>query len=181
MSVSEPTSAPPRRTARDRARHGTARARHHTRHAVRRSAPELRRMVKFAIVGGSGFVVNLAVFAIVESFGTLHAIAATAAFLAAVGNNFYWNRRWTFRAVGAEAIHHQARRFFIVSGAAFCLQLLILEGLINLDVTPIIAQAVSVIVAMPFGFVGNRMWTFHEDGGLRERWARRRERLRNPL
>ncbi|HEX4107159.1 MAG TPA: GtrA family protein [Solirubrobacteraceae bacterium] len=143
------------------------RARHHTRRAL----PELRRMVKFGIVGGSGFVVNLAVFALVERLHTLHVISATVAFLAAVVNNFYWNRRWTFRGVGSAAIHDQARRFFLVSGAAFLFQLGILEALINIGVSPLISQAISVLAAMPLGFVGNRMWTFHEDGGLRERWA----------
>jgi dolichol-phosphate mannosyltransferase len=143
--------------------------------------PELRRMVKFGIVGGSGFVVNIAVFALVERTHTLHAIAATVAFLAAVGNNFHWNRRWTFRAVGAEAVHRQARRFFVVSGAAFLLQLGILEGFVNLGVKPLIAQAISVLLAMPFGFVGNRMYTFHEDGGLRDRWAARQARRDAPL
>ena len=179
MSVTEPDtrrpSGPPERpTFASHARRHTARARHHGRRAM----PELRTLVKFGVVGGSGFVVNLAVFAIARALGAHHILAATIAFLAAVGNNFHWNRRWTFRAVGAEAIHHQARRFLIVSAAAFGIQLGFLEIFVAAGLTPFTAQAISVILATPFGFVGNRIWTFHEDGGLRVRWGRRRARLR---
>jgi putative flippase GtrA len=151
---------------------------HASRRAVIRSAPELRTLVKFTIVGGSGYLVNLVIFALVEALGAHYVVAAVIAFLGAVCNNFHWNRRWTFRAVGAEAIHHQARRFFTVSVINFLVQLGILHLLVSSGMKDILAQAISVAVAMPVGFVGNRMWTFHEDGGLRVRWAaRRRARL----
>ena len=95
-----------------------------------------------------------------------------------MGNNFHWNRRWTFRAAGAEAIHHQARRFFTVSVVTFLVQLGILDLLVGAGMKDFFAQALSVALSMPLGFLGNRMWTFHEDGGLRVRWAaRRRARL----
>jgi dolichol-phosphate mannosyltransferase len=174
VTVREQSSAPPPPVRRGAA----ARARHHTRRAVVRSAPELRTLVKFGVVGSSGFIVNLIVFSIAHSAGAHYLIATTFAFVAAVVNNFHWNRRWTFKAVGAEAIHHQVRRFLIVSLAAFFLQAGILKLLVDADVPVLAAQTVSVLAAMPFGFIGNRVWTFHEDGGLRRRWARRRERLR---
>lgn len=145
---------------------------HHTRRAVRRGAPELRTLVKFTLVGGSGYIVNLAVFAAVQALGAHHVIAATVAFLAAVGNNFHWNRRWTFNAVGTEAIHRQARRFLIVSVANFLLSLGILVLLVSAGTPALLAQAISIAAATPFAFVGNRVWTFAETGALR-RHARR--------
>lgn len=148
------------------------RTRHHTRRAVRRGAPELRTLVKFTLVGGSGYAVNLAVFAAAQAAGVHHVAAATMAFLAAVGNNFHWNRRWTFNAVGAEAIHRQARRFLIVSVASFLFSLGILVTLVAAGVTPLLAQAISIALATPLGFVGNRVWTFAQPGALR-RHARR--------
>ena len=58
-------------------------------------------LAKFCAVGGSGYVVNLAVFALcVEGFGAHHLVAATVAFVVAVVNNFWWNRHWTFDARG---------------------------------------------------------------------------------
>src|SRR5919201_5934888 len=76
-------------------------------------------LVKFCTVGASGYVVNLCVFAVfVEILDTHHLVAATAAFVVAVTNNFWWNRHWTFRARGGHA-GFQAARFFTVSIAAF--------------------------------------------------------------
>ena len=144
-----------------------ARTRHRTKRAVRRGAPELRTLVKFTLVGGSGYVVNLAVFAAVVASGADHVIAVTAAFLVAVGNNFHWNRRWTFNAVGAQAIHRQAQRFFIISGIGFLLQLGIFELLDSSGTAPLIAQAISLVIVTPIGFLGNRLWTFAEPGTLR--------------
>ncbi len=155
VSTTEEMAAVPPRALR-----GSARARHHTRRAVRAGAPELRTLAKFVLVGGSGYLVNLLAFAATQSLGVHHLLAATFAFLAAVLNNFHWNRRWTFRAVGAEALHRQARRFFIVSVAGFLLALLILQLLVDAGATPLVAQAVAIAAATPLGFLGNRLWTF---------------------
>ena len=78
-------------------------------------------LVKFGVVGGSGYVVNLAVFAAaVEIANVHHLVAATIAFVVAVTNNFWWNRHWTFGARDGHA-GFQAARFFGVSvGARSC-------------------------------------------------------------
>ena len=56
-------------------------------------------LVKFCAVGASGYVVNLACSRCAWSRSTAHhLVAATAAFVVAVTNNFWWNRHWTFRA-----------------------------------------------------------------------------------
>ena len=56
-------------------------------------------LVKFCVVGASGYVVNLAVFALLLDVVGLHYIsAAVGSFLVAVTNNYTWNRLWTFRA-----------------------------------------------------------------------------------
>ena len=65
-------------------------------------------LLKFCAVGGSGYVVNLCVFAVcVELLGLHHLVAATVAFVVAVTNNFWWNRHWTFEA-GAGRARFQA-------------------------------------------------------------------------
>jgi putative flippase GtrA len=118
-------------------------------------------LIKFCTVGGSGYVVNLCVFAVfVELLDTHHLIAATAAFTVAVLNNFWWNRHWTFRARRAHA-GFQAARFFMVSIAAFLLAAAILEVLVSVvGVQKLPAQAVSIIAATPLNFIGNKMWSF---------------------
>ena len=118
-------------------------------------------LVKFCLVGGSGYVVNLTVFAIcVKALELHHLVGATAAFVVAVTNNFWWNRHWTFRARRGHA-GFQAARFFAVSLAAFAFAAAMLELLVSvIGVAPVAAQAISVLAATPLNFIGNKMWSF---------------------
>ena len=118
-------------------------------------------LMKFCAVGASGYVVNLCVFAVcVELLDLHHLIAATAAFVVAVMNNFWWNRHWTFRARGGHA-GFQAARFFTISIAAFLFAAAILELLVSVAGMPELpAQAISIVAATPLNFIGNKMWSF---------------------
>ncbi|MGI8750421.1 MAG: GtrA family protein [Thermoleophilaceae bacterium] len=139
-----------------------ARLRAHTRlrHGIGRRHNWIQ-LAKFCAVGGSGYVVNLTVFAAAVKLANVHhLVAAAIAFVIAVLNNFWWNRHWTF---GAREGHvgFQAARFFAVSGAAFVFAALLLEVLITRAGVPAIAaQAVSIGAATPLNFVGNKMWSF---------------------
>src|ERR1700740_1170905 len=83
-------------------------------HGLRRPANWLQ-LVRFGLVGGVGFVVNLLVYALfVHSIGVDYRMAAVAAWLVAVMNNFVLNRHWTFDARDERA-HFQAMRFLVVS------------------------------------------------------------------
>lgn len=122
-------------------------------------------LAKFCLVGGSGYVVNLAVFSVaVTLVGTHHLVAATAAFLVAVTNNFWWNRHWTFAARDGHA-GFQAARFLTVSVAAFLFAAAVLEVLVTVvGVAEIPAQAIAIAVATPLNFIGNKMWSFGPGG-----------------
>ncbi|HEY8502766.1 MAG TPA: GtrA family protein, partial [Solirubrobacterales bacterium] len=87
-------------------------------------------------------------------------LAAIGAFCVAVTNNFLWNRHWTFGA-GDGPAHFQAARFFTVSVASLGLNIAVLELLLAASTVPELpAQAIAVAVAMPFNFLGNKLWTF---------------------
>jgi len=118
-------------------------------------------LIKFGLVGGSGYLINLGVFALLsDNFGVYHMIAAIAAFCVAVSSNFFWNRHWTF-AAGHGHAGFQAARFFAVSVAALLINLAVLEALVEgTSLGDISAQAIAVAVAMPFNFLGNKLWTF---------------------
>jgi len=126
-----------------------------------KKAKNWRQLAKFCIVGGSGYVVNLCVFALcVGPFNMHHITAATVAFVAGVSNNFWWNRQWTFRAQTGRA-EVQAPRFFAVSVVAFLFALGVLELLVSVaGVAELPAQAIAIIAATPLNFVGNKMWSF---------------------
>jgi dolichol-phosphate mannosyltransferase len=116
---------------------------------------------KFLLVGFSGYIVNLAVFAFsLKVLSVHHIAAATIAFAVAVSNNFWWNRHWTFAARDGHA-GFQAARFFTVSVIAFLFQLAVLELLVSgPDLPKILAQAISLVLATPVNFIGNKMWSF---------------------
>ena len=130
------------------------------RHGMRRPDNWFQ-LVKFCLVGGSGFVVNLTVFALVSgAFGLHHLESAAVAYVVAVTNNFLWNRYWTFRARDGHA-GFQAARFLAVSTAAALLAAAVLEVLVSaLGVAELPAQAISILMATPLNFVGNKMWSF---------------------
>ena len=118
----------------------------------------------FAVVGGTGYVVNLAVFTLLTSgAGVNHLLAAVGAFIVAVTNNFLLNRHWTFRRQGSKESHagFQAARFFTVSVVGLGVNLAILELLVAVvGLAELPSQAIAVALATPVNFVGNKLWTF---------------------
>src|SRR3954452_5240504 len=126
------------------------------RHGVRQGHNWVQ-LGKFLLVGLSGYIVNLAVFTFsLEVLGVHHIAAATIAFGVAVMNNFWWNRHWTFAAGGGHA-GFQAARFFTVSVVAFLIQVTILELLVSAAGMPkVLAQAISLVLATPVNFIGNK-------------------------
>ncbi len=52
-------------------------------------------------------------------------------------------------------------RFFAVSVAALLINLAVLQALVaGTAMGELTAQAIAVAVAMPFNFLGNKLWTF---------------------
>lgn len=139
---------------------GTYEFAYRLRAAARRPASWLQ-LLKFGVVGGSGYLINLAVFALLAGgLGFHHLLAAVGAFCVALANNFLWNRHWTFDA-GHGHPGFQAARFFAVSVAALLINLVVLEALVSgASMGDLAAQAIAVAVAMPFNFLGNKLWTF---------------------
>ena len=139
---------------------GTYALAYRLRAAARRPASWLQ-LLKFGIVGGSGYLINLAAFTLLaDNLGVHHLFAAVGAFCIALANNFLWNRYWTFDSGDGHA-GFQAARFVTVSVGALVINLVALELLVSgASLGNLSAQAIAVAVAMPFNFVGNKLWTF---------------------
>jgi len=128
-------------------------------------------LFQFGLVGVSGYIVNLVVFAVLtgsglffrdgsDGLGVHYIPAAIIAFCVAVTNNFLWNRHWTFDAKHGHA-GFQAMRFFTVSVLALGINLVVLELLVQAaGLGELTSQALAVAFAMPFNFIGNKIWTF---------------------
>jgi len=117
-------------------------------------------LLRFAIVGASGYAVNILTFAVlVGPFSVDYRVAAVLSFLVAVTNNFVLNRVWTFeRRAGTASF--QAPRFLAVSLVAFGFSFVVLTTLVTLGSPEVVAQAIAVCCATPLNFVGNKLWTF---------------------
>jgi dolichol-phosphate mannosyltransferase len=148
-AVADTAIEPPRLRGQERAR------------AALRTPANWAQLVRFGTVGASGYVINLAVFAAAVHGASLNkGIAATAAFVVALSNNFVWNRLWTFRA-GEGHAGFQAARFCVVSLAAFAFNLVVLYVLVDgLGVPDVPAQAIAIASATPLNFIGNKLWSF---------------------
>jgi putative flippase GtrA len=117
-------------------------------------------LVKFCVVGASGYVVNLLVYTALLDGADLHyRLAATGSFLVAVTNNYLWNRLWTFRHRRGH-FGFQGLRFLVVSVIVYVGNLVILTVLVELGLGKIVSQAIAIVLVTPFNFVGNKLWSF---------------------
>jgi len=117
-------------------------------------------LLKFSVVGLSGYVVNLVVYISLLKGADLHYLpAAACSFVVAVSNNYYWNRHWTFRSRRGH-LYFQGIRFFVVSLVALGLNLALLWVLVELGSGAILAEATAIVLVMPFSFTANKLWSF---------------------
>jgi putative flippase GtrA len=117
-------------------------------------------LVKFCVVGGTGYAVNLAVYTVLVTIFDIHYIpAAVCSFLVAVTNNYTWNRLWTFRAERGH-VAYQGMRFLVVSTLALGANLLVLHLLVTVGLDEVLAQAIAIVLVTPINFVGNKLWSF---------------------
>jgi len=130
------------------------------RHGMRHPANWLQ-LMRFAFVGASGYVINLAVYtSAVHVLGIDYRVAAVIAFLVSVANNFWWNRHWTFDARDGHA-GFQAARFLTVSVLAFLFSFVVLLLLVEVAGLPkVLAQATAIVAATPLSFLGQKLWSF---------------------
>lgn len=124
-------------------------------------------LIQFGLVGGLGFVINLAVFALCQkAIGLPYLIAYAIAWLVAVTNNFVLNRRWTFNEhARSSRIHFQALRFFLVSTIAAAVGAGLLALMVEVGgFAKMPAEAVAVLASTPLNFLGNKLWSFRPKG-----------------
>jgi putative flippase GtrA len=133
--------------------------RNRAQHALRQRH-NWEQLVKFCVVGVSGYVVNLLVYTALLDGADLHyRMAATGSFLVAVTNNYVWNRLWTFRHRRGH-FAYQGLRFLVVSVIVYLGNLVILTLLVELGLGKIVSQAIAIVLVTPFNFVGNKLWSF---------------------
>ncbi len=124
--------------------------------------------VKFATVGSSGVLVNLAVFnttLIAWQLSTGHMgltadyIANGLGFVVSVMTNYYLNRRWTFRSTGHVA--SEFPKFAAVSVAAYAVNLAIFTlAHTHFDLRGNVSQLIAIASVLPVNYLANKFWSF---------------------
>jgi putative flippase GtrA len=118
-------------------------------------------VLRFCVVGASGYVVNLAVYAALLGVGLHYLGAAAISFFVAALSNYVWNRAWTFQAHGAPLLG-QGARALIVSALSLGANQFFLVVVVAAGAGHLAAQAVAIVLATPFSFVTNKLWAFAE-------------------
>ena len=117
-------------------------------------------LIKFCLVGASGYIVNVGIYAALVAGFDVHFLAAAAcSFLVAVTNNYCWNRVWTFRS-NRGLVGIQGLRFLLVSTGGLSINLTLLAALVAGGLPKIPGQAVAIVLVTPLTFVANKLWTF---------------------
>lgn len=135
-------------------------------------------VLKYALVGMTGTVIDVAGFTALLAFTPLNTfVAAAISFIAAVVNNYTWNRLWTFQDT-THRIARQFPKFLMVSVGGLLLNLFFLW--LNILVlgylltwAGVIPQAQSLpawgltlcklgasAFVFSYNFLANRFWTF---------------------
>jgi len=133
--------------------------------AALRSRANWEQLVKFCVVGATGYAVNLVVYTLLLKQGGLHyTAAAIGSFLVAVTNNYAWNRLWTFRGQRGHVVF-QGLRFLVVSTMALVANLVVLHLLVQAGLHYTAAAIGSFLVAVTNNYAWNRLWTFRGQRG----------------
>ena len=130
---------------------------------------EIKRFLKFAVVGAWGFIVDFAVLNILM-FGAHFPpwLANTCSFTIAVLNTFILNRWWTFPESRQRPVAEQFVQFFTVNVFGYAINQLVFLGSHELlwghlfvpTVAWNLSKATASAVALFWNFGVNRLWTW---------------------
>ena len=151
----------------------------HIRERVRRRVPaahrkEAKRFIKFAIVGGIGFLIDtgtlyLLIFLMHLDDDNQRLLAKGISFMLAVISNFTWNRLWTYPESRSKPLGKQMAQFLVMNLLGLGINLIVfklvdsvLVPLIDLKLAIAGAQVAAVSVAMFWNFGANRLVTYND-------------------
>ena len=142
---------------------------------------ERTRFLRFAVVGAIGALVDFGILNLLLALNVSYLISATVSFIAAVLNNFTWNRYWTYPDSRSKPISKQLVQFAVINviGIGIRIPLLaVLENvLINASASLFpgglwilppeklgqnLGLAVAILVVMLWNFFANRLWTYND-------------------
>lgn len=131
-----------------------------------------RRMIKFAIVGGSGIFVNLGIFTLVKGilyslFGKTHLTLLSSSLCGdelSIIYNFFLNHYWTFKySTTGDHILKKMFKFHIVALTSVVINNIILFTLhTGFGVWDTLAKFIGILIAFMWNYLMNVKWTWRE-------------------
>jgi dolichol-phosphate mannosyltransferase len=134
---------------------------HHTSPAWK----EQEKILRFAVVGVSGIMVNMAVLYLLTSvFGIFYLISSLVAIELSILNNFFWNDRWTFCADPEHRLSnpwHRISVYHMISAGGLIVNVGILFVLTEyFGIYYLISNLIGILVAFAWNFSANRNITW---------------------
>jgi len=135
---------------------------HHRVRAGVSSSENWLQLIRFGVVGCSGYIVNTVSFWLcLHAVGLDYKIALPIAYLAGVVNNFTWNSRWTFTHERESHPAVQGMKFLVVSTVAFGFDyVLVVAGVHWTSIDKVVLNAIANILVIPVNFLGQKLWSF---------------------
>lgn len=134
--------------------------------AVRLRATHASRLIRFALVGGAGTLVNYALlYSLVELAHVPRLVAAALATEVAILSNFTLNNAWTFR--GADCEHSflaRAARYNLFALGGLLISVSVLGVLVYLfGVYYLVANLFAIGMATLWNYAANARWNWRLD------------------
>lgn len=138
---------------------------------IKEAHPEVKRFIKFAIVGGFGAVLDVTVLnVLVLVFGVDKFYANIISVSCAIVSNFTWNRLWTFPESREHAVHSQLGKFGLVNLIGLVINQIVFITTDNFIFLPLLpahqtiaynlAKGCAIGVVLFWNFGINRIWTY---------------------
>ena len=135
---------------------------------------ERLRFLKFCVVGFSGVLVNVGIFALCAEviFSSLddasrNVLATCCAVLVSIFTNFLLNDGWTWRdrrKHGIKALAMRLVKYYIVAGVAGAVQVGIQYFLsMEVGLNPHLSNFAAIAAGVLINFFVNNLWTFRSD------------------
>lgn len=142
---------------------------------------ERTRFMRFAFVGSIGALVDFGILNLLLALEVSYLISATISFIAAVLNNFTWNRFWTYPDSRSKPISKQLVQFAVINiigiGIRIPLLAVLEKALIKVSTSLFpagfwvfspekigqnLGLAIAILVVMLWNFFANRLWTYND-------------------
>lgn len=130
---------------------------------VKRILHPFEQFIKFAIVGCSNTLINLATYYFLIYMGMHYMPAYTLAFLISVCNAFCWNNKYVFKNKQEKNVYKAFIKVFSSYGLSYLLSLALMGVMVEiLNISSYIAPIFKMVITIPMNFALNKVWAFRD-------------------